>query len=155
MRAAGNPDIYPNLGKFNISYALYPHSGDWKNGAWAEGEDFNVPVYAAEPPSLALIKDHATREEEASFFTVDCPGVILSGLKQSEDGNELIVRLAEIHGEETTLNLKIPVQAGSVRRLNLVELPLKNSIEPTVNGRMIQFRIKPHEIVTLGITPFK
>ena len=25
MRSAGNPDIYPNLGKFNISYALYPH----------------------------------------------------------------------------------------------------------------------------------
>ena len=68
MRSGGEPDIYPNLGKFNISYSLFPHEGDWKSGVLAEGEDFNVPVYAAEPPSLALVKAHATRPEEASFF---------------------------------------------------------------------------------------
>jgi len=56
MRAAGAPDIYPNLGKFKISYALYPHAGDWTNGVWQEGDDFNVPVLAGEPPSLALGK---------------------------------------------------------------------------------------------------
>jgi alpha-mannosidase len=153
MRSAGSPDIYPNIGKFNISYALYPHSGDWKNGVWEEGEDFNVPVYASEPPSLALVKEHATRPEEDSFFSVDAPGIILSGVKQSEDGNELVVRLAEMYGKEATVNLKIPVQADAVRRLNLVELPLENSIEPTIHGKTIQIKIKPHEIVTLGITP--
>ena len=105
MRTAGDPDIYPNLGKFNISYSLFPHAGDWKNGVWAEGEDFNVPVYAAEPPSLALVKAHATRPEEASFFSVDAPGVVLSGIKQAEDGNELIIRLAEVEGKPTTVKL--------------------------------------------------
>ena len=151
MRSAGSPDIYPNLGKFNISYALYPHTGDWKNGVWTEGDDFNAPVYAAEPPSLALVKDHATGPEEDSYLSLDAPGVILSGLKQSEDGDELIVRLAEMWGKETTVNLKIPVQAGAVRRLNLVELPLENSVMPTFSGNTVQFKIKPHEIVTLGI----
>jgi alpha-mannosidase len=153
MRAAGNPDIYPNLGKFNITYALYPHSGDWKNGAWKEGEDFNVPVYAAEPPSLALVKYHASRPEEESFFSIDSPGVILSGIKQSEDGNELVVRLAEIYGKETDLTLSIPVNASSVRRLNLIELPLQDSAQPVLEGRDIRIKIKPHEIVTLGIKP--
>ena len=80
MRSAGAPDIYPNLGKFKITYALYPHSGDWKNGVWMEGDDFNVPVYAAEPPSLALVRAHATRPEEASFFSLDAKGVFLSVL---------------------------------------------------------------------------
>jgi len=155
MRSAGSPDIYPNLGKFNISYALYPHAGDWKNGVWAEGEDFNIPVYAAEPPSLALVKAHATRPEEASFFSVDAPGVVLSGMKQSEEGNELIIRLAEVAGKETTVNLTVPVPVSSVRRLNLIELPLNNVIKPTVNGKTIQVKIKPNEIVTLGITTSK
>jgi alpha-mannosidase len=155
LRSAGSPDIYPNTGKFNISYALYPHAGDWKNSVWTEGEDFNVPVYAAEPPSLALVKDHATRPEEDSFFSIDAPGVILSGIKQSEDGNELVVRLAEINGKEATVNLKIPVQPSVVRRLNLIELPLDNSIEPTFDNKTVQFKIKPHEIVTLGIIPLK
>ena len=152
LRAAGAPDIYPNLGKFNISYALYPHAGDWKNGVWAEGEDFNVPVYAAEPPSLALAKAHATRPEEASFFSVDSPGVVITGIKQSEEGSELIVRLCEIYGKEEIVNLKLPVNVNVARRLNIIELPIESTNQLTVAGNSVQVRIKPNEIVTLGLT---
>jgi alpha-mannosidase len=155
LRSAGEPDLYPNLGKFNISYSLFPHTGDWKNGVWAEGEDFNIPVYAAEPPSLALVKSHASRPEEASFFTIDAPGVVLSGIKQSEDGDELIVRLAEVFGRETTTTLVLPFNAGSVRRLNIIELPLTTVARPMVTGKTIQVRIKPNEIVSLGIKTLK
>jgi alpha-mannosidase len=151
LRAAGAPDIYPNLGKFNISYALYPHEGDWKNGVWQEGDDFNVPVYAAEPPSLALVKTHSTRPEEDSFFTVDAPGVVITGIKHSEEGNELIVRLCEIFGKETTVNVKLPVVINNARRLNLIELPLESANKPVVSGNSVQVRIKPNEIVTLGL----
>ena len=151
MRSAGAPDIYPNLGKFNISYALYPHTGDWKNGVWAEGDDFNVPVYAAEPPSLAFGKEHATRPEEDSFISIKQSNIILSGIKQSEEGNELVVRLVEVEGKETTLNLTLPVAIESARRLNLIELPLKDATRPQINGRTVKVIVKPHEIVTLGI----
>ncbi len=151
MRSAGEPDIYPNIGKFNISYSLFPHLGDWKNGVWQEGDDFNIPVYAAEPPSLALVKDHATRPEEESFFSLDSPGVILSGMKKSEDGDELIIRLSEIYGQETTVNLTLPVKVTAARRLNIIELPLETANKPVVNDNTIQLKIRPHEIVTLGI----
>ena len=151
MRAAGNPDIYPNLGKYNISYALYPHSGDWKNGCWIEGDDFNVPVYANEPPSLALVKDHATRPEEASFFSVDKKNVALSGVKKSEDGEELIVRLVELEGKESMTVVTLPVKVNEARRLNLIELPLENEAVPEVQGKSVIVRLRPHEIVTLGI----
>ena len=150
MRSAGEPDIYPNLGKFNISYALYPHSGDWKNGAWTEGEDFNIPVYAAEPPSLALVKAHDTRPQEDSFFAIDAPNVVLTGLKRSEEGNELILRVVEIHGRESTAKIKVPVAINSARRLNLIEWPLADAAKPKVTGQSIQLKIRPYEIVTLG-----
>jgi alpha-mannosidase len=155
MRAAGDPDIYPNLGKYTISYSLFPHAGDWKSGVWAEGEDFNVPVYAAEPPSLALAKAHATRPEEASFFSVDAPGVVLSGIKQSEDGKELIVRLAEVEGKPTTVNVTVPVEVATARRLNILEFPLANVANPAVKGKTIQLKVRANEIVTLGILPVK
>jgi alpha-mannosidase len=156
MRAAGSPDIYPNLGKYRISYAIYPHSGDWTNGAWSEGEDFNVPVYAAEPPSLALVKDHALRPEEGSFFSVDKRNVILSGIKKAEDGEELIVRLFETEGKETRTTVTLPVTVTSARRLNLVELPLENTgtqaiAAPAIQGNSVTVKLRPHEIVTLGI----
>ncbi|HBE40973.1 MAG TPA: hypothetical protein DDW27_07175, partial [Bacteroidales bacterium] len=155
MRSAGEPDIYPNLGKYDISYSLYPHAGDWKNGVWAEGEDFNIPVYAAEPPSLALVKAHATRPEEASFFSIDSKNVALSGLKQAEEGKELIVRLVETEGKETTVNVKLPVAISSARRLNIIELPLEKTALPQVSGQSVQVKIRANEIVTLGITPVK
>ena len=151
MRSAGDPDIYPNLGKFNISYSLFPHEGDWTNGVWAEGDNFNVPVYAAEPPSLALGKEHSTRPEETSFFSVDAPGVFISGIKPSEDGKELIVRLAETEGKATTVNVKMPLNVSSARRLNIIELPLENVPEPVINGRYVQVKIRANEIVTLGL----
>jgi len=153
MRAAGDPDIYPNLGKFSISYSLFPHQGSWKNGVWSEGEDFNLPVYAAEPPSLALAKKHATRPEEDSFISIDSPGVILSGIKQSETGNELIVRLAETEGRSGTVTLKLPVNIKTARRLDLVEMTLAGADKPISSGKSVKVKVNPHEIVTLGIIP--
>jgi alpha-mannosidase len=151
MRSAGDPDIYPNLGKFNISYALYPHAGDWKSDVWAEGDDFNVPVYAAEPPSLALAKKHSTRPEEASFFSVSPVNVAMTGVKQSEEGEELIVRLVELEGKETMAAISLPVTAKSARRLNLIEFPLEKTSVPDIQGKTIHVKLKPHEIVTIGV----
>jgi alpha-mannosidase len=152
LRSAGAPDLYPNLGKFDISYSLYPHSGDWRNGVWAQGEDFNIPVYAAEPPSLALVKSHASRPEEASFFSIDASNITLTGMKRAEDVNELIVRLAEIEGKLSTVNLTLPINIAKARRLNLIELPLENVSVPEINGRSVKIEIKPKEIITLGLT---
>lgn len=151
MRAAGKPDIYPNLGKFKISYALYPHLGDWQNGVWMEGDDFNVPIYAKEPPSLALVREHATRPELDSFFSLDAPGVFMTGLKKAEDTKELIVRLVEVEGEKKSITLTLPKYVKAVRRLNLVEFPLSGLTEPYIEENTVSVSIKPHEILTLGI----
>ena len=151
MRSAGDPDIYPNLGKFNISYALYPHAGDWKSRVWQEGENFNIPVMANEPPSLALVKNHATRPEEASFIAVAPANVSLTGMKQSEEGDELIIRLIETEGKETTATIELPFAARTARRLNILELPLTDEPQPVMNGKTATVKLKPNEIVTLGI----
>ena len=151
LRSAGDPDIYPNLGKFNISYAIYPHGADWQSDVWAEGDDFNVPVYAAEPPSLALVKSHATRPEEASFFNLLPSNVVMTGVKQAEEGKELIVRLVEIAGKECSSDLTLPMNIKSARVLNILELPIGNIQNPKFQGKTVSVKIKPHQIITLGI----
>ena len=151
MRSAGEPDFYPNIGKFNISYALYPHAGDWKSAVWQEGETFSNPVVANEPPSLALVKNHATRPEEASFISVAPVNISLSGVKQSEDGDELIIRLIEIEGKETTATITLLIDAKTARKLNILEFPLINESQPVVNGKNLTVKLRPNEIVTIGI----
>jgi alpha-mannosidase len=106
---------------------------------------------ANEPPSLALVKTHATRPEEESFFAVAPDNVSLTGMKQSEEGNELIIRLVEIEGKETATTVELPFAARTVRRLNILEYPMTNEPKPAISGKKVTFTIKPHEIVTLGI----
>jgi len=151
MRAAGAPDIYPNLGKFKISYALYPHTGDWKNGVWQEGDDFNVPVLAEEPPSLSLVKTHATRPESESFVSLDGKGVYMTGIKKAEDTDELVIRLVEVEGDTKKITLRLPENIQAVRKLNLIENPVNESAGITVSQNSVTLEINPHEIVTLGI----
>lgn len=152
MRTAGAPDIYPNIGKFNIRYALYPHKGGLSSEVWEEGEDFNVPVYAAEPPSLSLVELKGNRPEEASFMSIEADNVMLSGVKQSEDGDEFIIRVYETEGKTTSTSVKLPMLiSGSARKLNLIEFPLKVDEQPVLNNGKLQLTLKPFEIATIGI----
>jgi alpha-mannosidase len=151
MRAAGEPDPFPNIGKFRIQYALYPHSGNWTNGVCNEGEDFNLPVFAAEPPSLSWSGKHATRPEEASFLQLAPANIILTGMKQGVNEKELVVRFFETEGKASTATLTLPFAPKSVRRLNFVELPLEDAAKTSIQGNTITITVKPHEIITLGI----
>ena len=151
LRATYYPDIYPNIGVIHIQYSLFPHTGDWKNGVWNEADNFNIPVVATEPPSLALVKTHASRPEEDSLLIVSPSQVVMSGIKQSEDGGHLIIRLAEVNGKATMAIVTIPVEVKEASRVNIIELPQDKGEKPVVEGKKISILLKPHEIVTLSV----
>ena len=150
LRATYYPDIYPNIGINHIQYSLYPHSGDWKNGVWSESENFNIPVYATEPPSLALVKAHATKTNEDSLIIVSPSQIVMSGIKQAENGKNLIIRLAEVQGKETSVTVSLPLEIKSASRVNIIEFPLETTEKPITSGKKITVKIKPHEILTLS-----
>ena len=151
LRSFNNPDLYPDQGIQHIKYALFPHKGDWKNGIWNEGDIYNVSPLATEPLSEALGKKDASLPPESSFISIKPENIVLSGLKESENGGEMIARLAEINGEYTTVTLSVPYDVKSARLLDLIEFPLKNAEKISISGNTISFSIKPHEILTMGI----
>ena len=151
LRATYSPDIYPNIGVNHIQYSLFPHAGNWTNGVWEEADNYNVPVYAAEPPSLSLVKTHATRPEEDSLLIVSPSSVVMSGIKQGEDGKNLVIRLAEVNGKETTASITLPVAVRDARRVNIIEFPQEEGKKPVVNGKNVEVTLRPHEIVTLSV----
>ncbi len=151
LRATYLPDMYPNLGINHIQYSLYPHAGDWKNGVWAEAENFNIPVYAAEPPSLALVKSHATRAAEDSLIIVYPSSIVMCGIKQAEDGKNLIIRLAEVCGNETLATITLPFKVKEAQRVNIIEFLQEKGEKPIVTGNKISIQLKAHEILTLSI----
>lgn len=152
LRASYHPDPRPDLGPHTIRYALFPHAGDWRQGrVWNESELFQAPPTGIEPPSMALGRPNATRPDEAALLTLDPPALAFGGVKLAEEGDELVIRFAEVEGRRTVARVRLPVEVKSVRRLDLTERPLADAPVPRATGRVVRLSVRPHEIVTLGI----
>ncbi len=149
LRSSSEPDYYPNLGRILIDYALYPHSGDWKNNVWKEGDLFNNPVFASEPASLSQ-KPEASLPEEASLYELSSPDVVLTGMKKAEDSNKLIIRLCEVAGKEKEVTLRLPRKINSVERMDILERTLNGVATPSITDNTVKLTVKPYEIITLG-----
>jgi alpha-mannosidase len=151
LRSPGSPDQYPNMGKFKIEYALFPHTGDWKNGVLEEGDVFNTPAYAAEPPSQSLKKEDVYKPEARAGLSINGKGVVLSGIKKAENTDELIIRVFEAHGNEQKVEISLPYKIESVRLVDLAERAIEQG-EISLKNNQINLKIKPHEIVSLAVS---
>ena len=149
LRSSAEPDYYPNWGRILIDYALYPHTGDWTNSVWREGDLFNNPVYASEPASLSA-KPTETLPEEASLYEISTPDVVLTGMKKAEDSDMLVIRLCEVAGKETEVTVRLPGKIKHAERMDILERTLKDVSSPSVDGNTLKVKIKAHEIITLG-----
>jgi alpha-mannosidase len=85
---------YTDQGEHIIRYRLIPHGGSWQDtGVVREAEGLNAPVYYR----FETIQD-GTVPSTLSAVDVEPDHVMLSVLKHAEDGDALIVRLAETAG---------------------------------------------------------
>jgi alpha-mannosidase len=77
--------------------------------------------------------------------------VHMTRIKKAEDSEKMIIRLVEVEGKEKELKVTLPEDVQSVRKLNLVELPIDEDTGIVIRNNSITMDIKPHEIVTLAI----
>ena len=82
---------------------LMPHQGGW--------QDAQVVQAAEELVSPAAVMYQGihpgTRRESGSFLSVDTPNVVVSAVKQAEDGDDTIVRCFEATGRQTKANIDL------------------------------------------------
>ncbi|MDR1146698.1 MAG: glycosyl hydrolase-related protein [Verrucomicrobiales bacterium] len=111
-------------------YAIVAAAGDWRRNElpWQAAD-------AAHPPRLILSgRGQGDLPAEAGLFTLDNPALIVSAVKQAEDGSGLIIRL--FNPVETTQRaalkfLRRPKSAARVRMDESVIAPL-----PVTNGKV-------------------
>ena len=120
LRSSYNPDPTPDQGRHEITYSLYPHSGDWrKSDTVKRGYELNNPLIAS------IENSHTGRlPKEHSFVMVEQSNVIVTALKKSEDGDDMIIRFYESQGKEGTATIKLNTGAKAVRETDLAERPL-------------------------------
>lgn len=83
-----------DVGRHRVLYAIEGHALDWRKGRTPiEAAKLNQPLVAFRTPA------HAGKLGKSwSLLSVDDPDVLVSAVKQAEDGDELVVRLREIAG---------------------------------------------------------
>jgi alpha-mannosidase len=125
---------------------LFPHKHDWRKARTVRaGVEFNVPlaVYPVKPGKGGL-------PSEGSFFGIDDDGVVLESVKPAEDGDGIIVRMYESHGEISSATLSCQSNLSSVKECNLMEV---NEKDVPFSDVVVDVTLKPYEIRTLRLTP--
>ena len=114
LRSPVYPDPLADEGTQSFTYALLPHQGDWlTGGVLAEAEDLNQPLLCR---ALNAV-------EEKVWCPVAITGISLglSGLKPSEEGNDLILRTYEPAGARGTASVMLEPGWTVANEVNLLE----------------------------------
>ena len=93
-----------------FKYALYGHSGDWRSGTVQQAARLNQPLRAFRVEPV-----RRDRPRRVSLGHVDSDHVAIRALKRTEDGDEWVVRLQELVGDEqreVTVSLAEPIEAA-------------------------------------------
>lgn len=127
-------------GDHQFAYALFPHAGDWKKALTVHAaREFNTPplVFADRsprslPPLVSSSHDN----------------VIIDTIKKAEDGEELMIRAYETHGEqrEVTLEFGFPIQKAF--ECDLLENTINNL---RTSKTKLKLKFKPFEVKTLKV----
>jgi mannosylglycerate hydrolase len=76
------------LGEIQCRYAIYPHAGDYRKGdVFDQLQQFNLPLETAQ-----CGKKIEDSNSQVSFFRLMPDSLVLSALKQSENGKSVILR---------------------------------------------------------------
>ena len=144
LRSPGHPDPKADRAVHQFTYCLLPHAGDHVDGGVVRAaHELNVPLRVA-----PVGNSDGSMPSEASFLSVDAPGVLVDTVKKAEDSDHLIVRLYEAHGASTRATITFGTDVGSVELVDLME---DNAQPLTVEGRAVTLAFGPYEVHSLRV----
>lgn len=146
LRSPTWPDPEADRGHNSFSYALYPHSGNWKQALTVRrGYEFNYKLLATqvEAHTGSLPAVH-------SFVDIKEPNVVLTAVKKTEDSDSLLLRFYEWAGKDGDVHINVPSGAAAAELINLMEQPEKKSL-PITSAGQIAVPVHRYEIVSVRV----
>jgi alpha-mannosidase len=142
----------------NFFYALYPHSGTWREAkTYRSGYEFNNPLLAVETNS-----HRGVLKLSGSFLEINGDSLVLTALKpfenrtaglQSDDvdvNRGIVVRFYEAEGKSTGATVKFTGKLKKVHSVNLID-----EITGRIKNKENQFAVsvKPFSIESFCLIP--
>lgn len=154
-----------------FSYALLPHSGDWRTARLPQvGLAYNYPLVSAPvaaapagPRPIAASAGAAPSERPAStaaptrsagiraagLFSLDADTVLVTAVKRAEAEDTLVLRLYESAGATCTTRVRSAVPLTGARVADLVERPTAEPGCRLLGPREVEVKLGPFEVKTL------
>ncbi len=166
---------------FELSLSIEDNKNNWLDSqAHVRGKEFNNPLKVIAPSvvrtsmraannlvlspfGVLTVFDDTTRyqvdsylPEELSFLEIENSNIVLSALKKSEVGNELIFRCYNISSktQETAIKICDFIEIRNAQIVNFLEEEPQNEIKAsikTMEKNSFILEIKPHVIATIRI----
>jgi alpha-mannosidase len=142
----GEGNWYLQEGDHHYRFSLTSHETGWTNG-YKPGIQANTPLF---PMVDAQPATGADLPEEKSFFAISVPNVLVSTIKQCEDDDSVIVRLYDIEGKDSVVDLTSSFALAKAELVNIIEedgKPLPGQ------AKSVKVRLGHHAIETLKLWP--
>ena len=150
LRSPTLPDPMADYGEHEFAYSLYPHTGMWNEKTQREAYLLNDPivVYQVAHRPKTDNRNISVVHGLPSMVSISAPNIIIETIKQSEDGNGLVVRLYESQRKRGQVKVRFGSGVVSVWTTNLLE---ENESSLSVDQDSIILNMKPYQIATLRV----
>ena len=133
-----------SFGTMEYEYSIMPHSGNWFDaGVLQEAYANKVTIKAVQ----GVYNDDGVLSAEASFFTFDAPekSIMISALKQAEDGKGITLRIWNTTGNDEDVKISTILPVTSVTRTRIDEQKIE---DVELKNNSFSFRLGAHKIET-------
>jgi len=142
----GKGNWYLQPGNHSFRFSMLSHEGNWKN-SYRQATDMNQPLFA-----IALdetdTKPESGIEPVGSMFGFSSNDVIVSTIKLSEEGNDIVFRAYDILGKQNNFSLRLEKPISNIWKTNIIEQ--QPAILEQVDG-LTNITISPYSIETIKI----
>jgi len=128
-----------------LEYAITPHDGEWTEKIHAESEAFLLPM-----TSLLVPAGETTNGfKQVSYVTVEPDCIELSAFKQSEEGDQLAIRLWNLSDAEQDCTITLGFEIKNASQARADETPIEDVQIKVEKNRAIKAKIRPRGLLTL------
>jgi alpha-mannosidase len=132
---------YIDHGAQTFSYTLLPHAGSWEQaGTVRRAAELNQPPIAL----IESAHESAPLPQRDSYVSIEPENVVLTVLKQSEEGDDLILRCYESHKMMTHATIRLPtwnreiVATFGPCEIKTFRIP-KDATQPVVETNLLEW----------------
>ncbi|MBK7258417.1 MAG: hypothetical protein IPI01_11575 [Ignavibacteriae bacterium] len=146
---AWDPEYYfEQKGDHTFRMSLMFHDGNWRM-RYRDGIAFNNPLMSFVSATQESAGRRTLPSAGKGFLRAEPSNIVITSVKQSEDGTGTVVRFYEAEGDRCTARLTFSMTIREAIRTDLLEYPAGPL--PVAPDGSVTLEVKPWEIVTLLI----